>query len=210
MEKVSFEFLSLTLLDPLSSLMNWVLAVECSYFFNKLKRAELKDRFTRYWSWFFAGYAISLFFGGFSHLLFHYTGIYGKIPGWCFALLANMAGELALISHIHDPKRRMRLLTIIRSMFFVTVALLIYDFTFKWVMVHTAGMSFFMVVISLKQLRAGLSAYKYFLIGISFLFIMAFVNIAHIDIHPAWFNRDDIAHFFMLGMYWMFYRGVRA
>lgn len=209
MEKISFELFGLTLLEPLSTLMNWVLMVECIYFYQKLK-SEQNNSFQKYWAWFFLAYAISLFFGGFSHLLFHYTGMAGKIPGWTFALLGVTAGELAMVADIQNEKKKLMLLNVIRSSLFASAALLVFDFSFKWVMVHTAGLFLFVSIISFKRWKAGQLGYRFFLFGMVCLLLMAPVKVAGLDIHPAWFNRDDIAHIFMLIAYWMFYKGVRS
>lgn len=207
MEKVSFEFLGLILMEPLSTLMNWILAVQCVWYYQKLKRGHATV-FQRYWSWFFLAYAISLGFGGFSHLLYEYTGMMGKVPGWSLALLGVVAGELAMVTGITDEKKKRMLHTVIRSKLFATAVMLIFDFSFKWVMMHTAGLLLFVGTISYNRRKAGQLNYKYFLFGIGMLVLMAAVKIVGVDLHPAWFNRNDIAHVLMAGTYWMFYRGV--
>lgn len=207
MEKISFELFGLTLLEPLSSLMNWVLAAQCFWYYEQLSRRRSSTA-RRYWSWFFLAYGISLTFGGFSHLLYHYTGMMGKVPGWSFGLLGVSAGELAIVADVPDERKRNLLVTVIRSLFFAAAVMLAYDFSFKWVMAHTAGLLLFVGVFSFRRLLAGQTGYPYFLTGLALLVLMAAVKIASIDFHPAWFNRDDIAHFLMLGTFWMFYRGI--
>lgn len=195
-----------TLLEPLSTLMNWVLAGFCYYFYRQLKGSEA--RFLKYWSWFFLLFSISLVFGGFAHLLFHYIGMTGKIPGWSSAILGVAAGELAMLQGM-DARRKQMLMTVVRSKVFATFVMLFIDLSFTWVMVHTAGFWLFVGIIAIQRMWGGEEFYKYFLFGMSFLLVMAAVKIAEFDLHPAWFNRDDIAHFLMLGMYWYFFRGVQ-
>lgn len=206
MEKVSFELFGLTLLEPLSSLMNWVLAALCIYFYFQLKNRE--DQYLKYWSWFFLMFGLSFFFGGISHLFYEYVGLKGKIPGWSCSVLAVAVGEMAMVLDVADEKKRRVFISLIRSMVFATFVMLFLDLSFTWVMVHTAGFWVFVGVLAVQRWRAGQTGYKYFLQGMSFLLVMAVVKIGEVDIDPAWFNRDDIAHFIMLGMYWMFYRGV--
>jgi len=207
LEKVTFELFGLTLLEPLSTLMNWVLASLCGILYTRLKGSE--DPFKKYWSWFFLAYSISLVFGGFSHLLFEYVDMPGKIPGWSIAILGGVAAEYAMTLDVSDSQKRQMLINVIRSKFFATLILLIMDFSFKWVMVHTAGFFVFVGVLSYQRMKAGATNYKYFLQGMAFLFVMAGVKVAGLDIHPSWFTRDDIAHFLMLAMYWLFYKGVK-
>lgn len=208
MEKISFEFLGLTLLEPLSSLMNWVLALFCGYFYLRLKQST--GKFSRYWSWFFLLFFVSFFFGGIAHLFFEYLGMNGKIPGWSAAILAVSSGEAAMIWGMQDLKKKQVLTAVMRSKLLATFVILFIDFSFTWVMLHTAGFWLMVGVIAIRRMKSGMVDYKYFLIGMSFLFVIAAVKIGQVDIDPAWFNRDDIAHFVMLGMYFMFYKGVSA
>lgn len=186
--------------------MNWVLATLCAYFYTRLRHVD--DPFGKYWSWFFLAYAISLVFGGLSHLLYHYVGIMGKIPGWSIAIGGCVVAEYAMTVGMADAKKKQMVKTVIRSKLFATIILLVMDFSFKWVMVHTAGFFVLVGIVSFNRYKAGLESYKYFLIGMGFLFVMAGVKIAEFDLHPSWFTRDDIAHFLMLAMYWMFFKGV--
>lgn len=187
--------------------MNWVLAIQAAIFYNHLKGAETP--FQKYWSWFFLCYAISPIFGGFSHLLFNYFELYGKIPGWSIAMIGTLFAELAMISETGDPKKKQMLTTVVRSKLFATFVMLIFDLSFKWVMVHSAGFFILTGVLSYNRYKGGENNYKYFLFGMASLLVTAIVKVGQIDIHPAWFNRDDIAHFIMLFMYWMFYKGVK-
>ncbi|WP_147302919.1 DUF6962 family protein [Marinoscillum furvescens] len=188
--------------------MNWVLATQCFIFFLRLRGTE--NKFQKYWSWFFLAYTISLIFGGFSHLLYNYTGMLGKIPGWSVAAIGIVAAESAMLLDVQDPKKRQMLLTVVRSKLFATFMLLIIDLSFKWVMVHTAGFFLLAGLLSWSRFKEGQTNYKYFLYGMAGLFVMAGVKVGQVDIHPAWFNRDDIAHVIMLGMYYLFFLGVKG
>lgn len=206
MEKVAFELFGLQLLEPLSTLMNWVLAAQAFIFYKRLESAQ--TTFQKYWRWFFLGYSIAFIFGGLSHLLFNYTGQYFKITNWSIAIISVVIAELAMILDITDSKKKQMLLTVIRAKVFATFTMLVFDFSFKWVMVHTAGFFVIAGVLSYNRQKNGQSNYRYFLYGIACLFAIGAAKIGQVDIHPAWFNRDDVAHFIMLAMYWMFYKGV--
>lgn len=187
--------------------MNWVLSIQAAILYTRLKGVETP--FQKYWRWFFLAYAISPIFGGFSHLLFNYVDLYGKIPGWSIAIVGIVFAELAMINEIDDPKKKQMLITVVRSKVFATVVMLVLDLSFKWVMVHSAGFLVITGVLSYSRYKAGELNYKYFLYGIATLLVTGLIKVGKIDIHPAWFNRDDIAHFIMLFMYWMFYKGVK-
>lgn len=186
--------------------MNWIMAVQCAFYFSKLKSSD--SFFQKYWSWFFLAYTVSLSFGGLSHLMYHYTGLNGKIPGWSLAMIAVAAGELAMIADLRDEKKKRLFLTLIRSKLFASFVLLFLDLSFKWVMVQTAGLFLFVGLISYSRMKSGRRNYRFFLYGMLCLAAMAIVKIAGIDFHPAWFNRDDLAHVFMLIAYWLFFRAI--
>lgn len=188
--------------------MNWVLAALTLSFYFKLRNSDTP--FLKYWAWFFLLFTVSFFFGGLSHLLFEYTGMKGKIPGWSAAIFGVTIAEMALLLGIEDEKKRQILTSVVRAKIFATFVLLFINLSFTWVMVHTAGFWVLMIFIATSRMKSGQSGYKYFLIGMSFLFVIAAVKVGEVDVHPAWFTRDDIAHFIMLAMYWMYYKGVLA
>lgn len=198
--------MGLTLYEPLSSITNWVMAVQCIFYYTRLR--EGTSAFQKTWAWFFLAYGVSFVFGGISHLFFHYLDFLGKIPVWSLAVLATAAGELAMITETTDEKKRQTLLLLIRSKLFAALLLLILDFSFKWVMVQIFGMFVLLTVLSLSRFRLGQLHYKSMLIGLVCLLMTAPVKIGGVDIHPAWFNRDDLAHVFMILAFWMFFRTI--
>ena len=153
MEKVVFELFGLTLYEPLSTIMNWVLAIQCGIYYRKLQ--PVTDPAQRWWKWFFLGYSVSLTFGGASHLFYEYTGMLGKIPGWTFAILAVACAELAMIQLLEDSKKVQLLKTVVRSKLFATFVLLVMDFGFKWVAVQTVGLLFFVGIIGWQKHQTG-------------------------------------------------------
>lgn len=137
-------------------------------------------------------------------------GQLGKVPGWSCAILGIVAAELAMIADVTEPKKKQMLLTVIRAKVFATFAMLAFDLSFKWVMIHTAGFFILVGILSFNRQKQGLSSYRYFLYGMACLIVMGGVKIGQLDIHPAWFNRDDLSHVIMLAMYWLFFKGVKA
>lgn len=208
MEKIEFELWGLSLLEPLSTVMNWVMAAQCGRFYFKLKNTN--HEFQKKWAWFFLAYFISLIFGGLGHLFFNYFEMIGKIPGWSIAVLGTAAAELAMIHDLEDEKKKQTLTTVIRSKLFATLVLLFIDPSFKWVMVQTAGLFLFIGIISINRFKKGLKAYRYFLIGVFCLLLMAPINMLGLDIHKSWFTRDDLAHVLMIVAFWKFYQGTVA
>lgn len=182
------------------------MAAQCIFYYSRLKNGN--STFQKTWAWFFLAYGVSFVFGGISHLFFHYLDFMGKIPVWSLAVLATAAGELAMITETTDEKKRQNLLILIRSKLFAALLLLVLDFSFKWVMVQIFGMFVILAVLGVSRFRLGQGHYKSMLIGLASLLMTAPVKILGIDLHPAWFNRDDIAHVFMILAFWMFFRTV--
>ena len=187
--------------------MNWFLASQCLFYYLYRSKAE-SNNFTKLWNVFFLLFSFSTFFGGLSHLLFHYTGLQGKIPGWGTAVIAISCIEWAIASKISEPGRRnLNLLIWIKLV--ITFLTLLWDLHFKWVMIHTGvGLILILGIWSIISLRNGKESSKFFLWGIAWAIAPLPVRIFEIDLHD-WFNRDDISHLFMLISIYFFHRGVQ-
>jgi hypothetical protein len=203
LEKVTFDLFGLTLLEPLSVLTNWAMAWQCFYYVYKL---DAETDYQKLWGWFFKLYAWSFVFGGFSHLLFNYSAMAGKIPGWSCALLGVTLAEWGMTTKF-EKAEVLRVVIVVKLI--TSVSLLFIDFKFLWVMLHTTGLLFFVGIPAIIRFTKGHTAYKYFIYSIFSLLLTAPIKLLKIDIHPAYFNRDDISHVFMIIAIWMMFKGAR-
>lgn len=207
MTKISFELWGLTLLEPMALILNWMMTVQVIYYFLKIKE-DCDISFLKHWKRFFLLFAVSTFFGGLSHLLYHYFGMTGKIPGWISAMIAISCIELSVASLFSGQKKRNWQYFII-GRFIFTCLLLSIDFQFYWIMIHTAfGLLGVLGANSAIGFFQGKTYFRFYLVGIlAMIFALPFKALA-IDLH-LWFNRDDISHVFMIIANYSFYKGIK-
>ncbi|UXP33319.1 hypothetical protein N6H18_05060 [Reichenbachiella agarivorans] len=206
MTKISFELWGLDLLEPMGFILNMVMCLICVILYMRLRNQQSSD-FTRYWINFFWLFAVSTFFGGFSHLLFNYLGMLGKIPGWLAAVLAISSIEMAVATQY--PDRLITLKNAIRVKAVLALLLLSVDLQFTWVMIHTAiGLLIILGAASIHLIKMGESQFSFFLYGIAAMILTLPFRLGQIDPH-LWFNRDDVSHLLMMLTLVLFYKGVK-
>ena len=207
MTKISFELFGLELLEPLGFALNWVFTIQSWYYFKKLKHWK-NSSFAVNWRWFFLFFGFSGLFGGLSHLLYNYTGLLGKIPGWATAIIAITFLELAM-SSLAKGKLAKVLKIVVFAKLGITAFVMIVFFNFNMVIIHTAaGMILWIVIPGFYYLSKGKVELNNFLWAIFFMLLTLPFRILKIDLH-LWFNRDDAAHIFMLITLYLFYSGVK-
>ena len=190
-------------MEPVVFLTNWLIAVQCIYLFKKLHSLHSDQPTVFHWKFFFLLFGGSTFFGGLSHLLFHYTGLAGKIPGWSLAILSITFLERAVFDTNREKNRFwIRLVWWQTGVIFL---LLILDFRFIWVTVQTVvGLVLVLGIYSFIQIRKGRQNWKGFLFGIGWMILSVPVVVLKIDPSP-WFNRHDISHLLMMLCLHQFY-----
>lgn len=207
MTKIHFEVWGLSLMEPMSLILNWLICILAFSYFFKLNNQPNSD-FVRYWRWFFFLFGLSTFFGGLSHFFFHYLGMPGKIPGWACSLFAISSIQYSILTNASEQVSA-RLRYVIFIQFFVVCTVLFLDFRFLWVTIHTAiGLILFLGIWSVRGVMYGQKSLKYFLIGIMLLVCTLPFMILGIDPH-LWFNRQDASHILMLGTLYCFHTGVQ-
>jgi len=193
-------------MEPMVFLTNWLITAQCFYFFYKMSSLKAGPRYLTYWMYFFLLFGASTFFGGLSHLLFHYFELAGKIPGWSLAILSITCLEYAVF-HNNAEKHRLwiRLVGLQTVIIFVLLA---WDFRFVWVSVQTViGLILVLGIYSIAQLKSGHQQWKGFLIGIGWMVLSVPVVALELDV-SVWFNRHDISHLLMMLCLYHFYRTV--
>ncbi|PIB36898.1 hypothetical protein BFP72_16550 [Reichenbachiella sp. 5M10] len=206
MTKISFELWGLELLEPMGFLLNMVMCLVSVALYLRMKEEDATD-FKKYWTNFYWLFAVSTLFGGFSHLLYNYFGMMGKIPGWLAAVLAISSIEMAVASQYESRQDTLKNLVRIKAV--IILLLLSIDLQFTWVMVHTAiGLLIILGASAIHHIRMGQSHYYLFLYSIGLMILTLPFRLGGIDLH-LWFNRDDVSHVFMIISLVLFYKGVK-
>ncbi len=207
MTKITVELAGLDLLEPMSFALNWVLMVQAWVYFGKLKKWRVSN-FSIGWRWFFLFFGFSGLLNGLSHLLFNYTGMPGKGPGWVAAILAVSSMEWAMSHSTDRPMgKTLSRLVLIKLAFFL--GLLSINYSFDIVILHCLGMVLFLLVPSINRMRRGQQELNFFFLGALCLISALMFRIMAIDFH-IWFNRDDIGHVFFGIASFCFFRGVKV
>ncbi len=215
MEKIEFEFLGMQLMEPMSLVTNDLIAITCIIIFYKLVRKKEKDEFVHYWSLFFLTFALSTFGGGFAHLFFNYTGVYGKIPVFSLAVIANFFIDKACFTLIEDQKKsaRIEIFLIAKAILSILLMIILIEFIgkkiFLIVQFNTVITAAGILVWFCAKTKEVSTAWKHFTWGIVFLLITAGVQIAKLNLH-LWFNKDDFSHILITITMIFFYLGVKS
>jgi hypothetical protein len=195
MEKITFEYLGVVMMEPMALIFNWIIAIQCFIYAKRIRVKMIKDTFASGWYRFFLFFGYSTLFGGLSHLFFHYTGMLGKIPGWSFAIIMISYLELAIAS---QTSREPFLKKIVWVSTVVLGGLMLAFLNFTWVTIHTAiGLVLFLGVVSSIKYRQGAQLWKEYVIGIIAMLLTLPFIMGKIDLH-LWFNRHDISHLLMI------------
>ena len=189
-------------MEPVVFLTNWMMTAQSGFYYLKLRKHPDTSRSFKSWSYFFLLFAGSTFFGGLSHLLFHYLDLRGKIPGWSLAILSITFLELGVFQQSNRShwNKGVGLQTL------VIFILLILDFKFLWVTIQTViGLVLVLGIVSFQELKKGERHWRGYLFGIGWMLLSVPVLMLQLDF-SIWFNRHDISHLLMMLCLYQFYR----
>ncbi len=206
MEKIIIEWNGIVLMEPVVFLTNWLITFQCFYYWQKSSNGT-DSTSVKYWRNFFLLFGLSTFFGGLSHLYFHYFDMIGKIPGWSLAVLSITYLELAVFNHNEKNPQWKKWVWVQTVIIFIMLA---FDFRFLWVTAQTViGLVLILGIYSVLQIRQGDKKWIGFMIGIGWMLVSVPVVIVGFD--PAiWFNRQDISHLFMMLCLFQFFKTTKT
>lgn len=196
MNIIKFSLFGLQLQEPMAIVTNGMIAFFCFYAFFQLK--DWNDTANYYWKRFFLFFGISTFLGMFGHGLFHYYGIFGKIPSWFFGSVSNAMAGLGMF-HFENYSKKNKLsiyLVVFKSLLLFILAL----FTLKFVFVAIDAIFTYIVYTGFyaqKIVKRGAEELKWMTLGVVIMLPSAFVFLFKLNIH-LWLNKDDLSHLFIL------------
>ncbi|MBW7867713.1 MAG: hypothetical protein H3C31_05245 [Brumimicrobium sp.] len=213
-DKLPFQLLGLCLQEPMALILDWVMAFICFFVFLRLKNHT--SDFHRYWKLFFLFFGLSTFFGGLGHLFFYYTGNYGKIPSWTFAIISNYyVGKAMLKLNVLSIQKIQLLSKILSVKFLVFMSLMLFvvlmygknSFVFSMVDSVLTTLAY-CLGLGIYYKKQGLESFKYIVWAVVLLFPSIFIFVFKINV-SLWLNKDDLSHLFMIASLVFFYIGVK-
>lgn len=207
MEDLPFTFLGLCLQEPMTLITNLLMSITSFTLYFQLKTVE--NDFQKFWKLFYLSFGVSTFFGGFGHLFFQYTGVYGKFPSWVFAFLSAFFAGKAMISLGLTSRKLYQFANgFLYLKLFALTGLAIYS---QWFMFVTfdAIITYLLYCMSLGIFywAKGLKSFVYTVIAVGILIPSVFIFT--LEYSPnIWFNKNDLSHVIITITIILFYFGV--
>ncbi len=219
-DKIEWKVFNLDLLEPIGFFGDLIIAGFCFYFAYKILKMNTKVLFYNYWRLFFISFGIAMIVGGFGHLLYNYTGAFGKWFGWLGSLISSIFLEMAFISIYPNPKVKKILYVIsyvkLVLMFIIELLILSYAEIDKnqALGLIVPSINFFLGIgfcagyLGYYYQKTISENFKYFWIG--FLVLVPTILLQLFKINPhQYFDRNDLSHIIVILSFILFYQGVK-
>ncbi len=219
-DKIEWKVFNLDLLEPICTLGDLLIAAFCFYFAYKILKMNTKLLFYHYWRWFFISFGIAMIVGGLGHLLFNYTGVFGKWFGWLGSLITSIFLEMAFISIYPNTKVKKMLYLIsyvkLALMFIIELLILSYADIDKnqalGLIVPSInfliGIGFCAGYLGYYYQKTISENFKYFWIGVLVLVPTTIFQLFKINPHQ-YFDRNDLSHIIVILSFIFFYKGLK-
>ena len=220
-DKMEFSWFGLDLLEPNALLTDSLITVFGFIFaYLVIKNLPTNKPFYNYWKWLFILQGTSFFFGGLGHVLYNYTGVWGKYAPLSTAVFFIMMVEHAMISLLTEKQQKtFFLLSKIKAVVAV-VALTVVMFTVDVEnnlpvllivpSVNTA-IGYFTTLFFLGWKFARTKSRALYLLPISVLTLIpaAVLQAKKINFHP-WFDRNDFSHLLIIISFFLYYYAIKG
>ncbi len=209
MEKIKFEFLGLTLMEPNMLITNWVISVVsfyCVYRLHKYRQFLLVDD---NYQLYFALNAISAFLGGLAHLFLVYGGTFFQAIAWVFTIASSYYLEKISLAYVTEKYRRTLQMLIRVKLFMLIITMLIVKSFY--IIIIDKGLGMLLLVGTIHTIHFARTKNKgslLILVAILLFACSAVFPALKISVHPAWFNYNDISHIFIALCLYIIYRGL--
>jgi len=207
-DRIQFTLFGLQLQEPMALIFNWLIAILCFVSYFKLKNNT--GKFTLYWRLFFLIFGLSTLVGGLSHLLFQYTGFYGKYPVWILGALAVFMSSLAMlqVETMSAKKKQFWVVLLLLKGVAAIVFSIIYS-KFIFIAIDAAiGYIFFCMIYSIVLNKRTYNVQR-FIWAVVVLIPSIVFYVGKISI-GKWMNEQDIGHIFMFITIYLFYLAVQS
>ena len=185
---------------------NGLIALFCFWAYRSLRHDTSVNH---YWKLFYLMLGISSAFGALGHSLFGYFGMYGKMPSWVLAAVANVFSGYGMLKYDQDisSKNPMVHFVWIKSLGLLVASILIQKFVF---VACDAIVSYllFTGAYAIKLRKNGFESMKYMVLGVLIMLPSAFVFLYQWNPF-RWLNKDDISHLLILAGIFCFYLALK-
>lgn len=220
--KIEFQFLGLDLLEPNGFIGNFLIFSVSIFFFFKVRKLEKSGSsdFLRNWRLFYITFGFSFLLGGFSHLLYNYFEIAGKIPSWFLAMFAPFFIEQAMISIFPNKKKRtfFKKLSFYKLIVFVLLeAIVLINFDISEVpekgliipsLCSALGLIISLGVLGLYYKKRIHNSFINLWFAMIVLFFSSLPQIFKINLHE-YFDRNDLSHSLLIVSLILYYKTVK-
>jgi hypothetical protein len=216
-DKIEFQLFDLDLLEPMGVLGDLIICGLSLFFAYKIRKMGNNSPFFKLWFWFFIVFGTGFWAGGFGHLFFNYFGVSGKYASWYIGIFSNIFIERAMIS-IHPSEKFKKianpitLIKLVISLAGLTWSINYFDLeadpskgmTFPMI-ASVTGVLFCLVYLGILYSKIISPIFKN--MWISFIVTIPAVIVLSLKISPAqWYDKNDLAHTFMiLGMFFYYF-----
>jgi len=219
-DKIEWKVFNLNLLEPIGFFGDLIIAGFCFYFAYKILNMNTKVLFFYYWRWFFITFGISMIVGSFGHLLYNYTGAFGKWFGWLGSLITSIFLEMAFISIYPNTKIKKILYVIsyLKLALMFIIELLILSFADidknQALGLIVPSINFFIGIgfcagyLGYYYQKTISENFKYFWIGVLVLVPATALQLLKINPHQ-YFDRNDLSHLILILSLILFYQGLK-
>jgi len=220
--KMEFDFFGVQLLELNGFIGNFLIFLLSLYYYAQIGRKfpQTHDTFINKWRSYYLVFGICFLWGGFGHLLFHYTGVMGKIPSWYLSMVSVYFIELACLSLYFNASRHRWWFGVASMKLCVfavveTVFLLNIDVAHKpelGIIIPSicsiVGLIFCLGIIGWRNQKNIHDSFKYHWIAVIFLALSALIQLLKINLHHH-FDRNDLSHLLLFITLILYYQTIR-
>lgn len=220
-DKMEFSWFGLDLLEPNSLLTNSLITLTALIFFSLvIRKFPLNKAFYNYWKWLFLLQGISFFTGGLGHVLYNYTGVWGKFVPMVFATGMIMFAEHAMLTLIPKGKQnlfmtisKVKAATAIVILLILMLRMDVENNLEKLLLVPSLNstIGYFATLFFLGWRYGKRVSKALYLLPISVLVLIpaAIFQMKKINIHP-WFDRNDVGHLLIIITLFLYYFAIKG
>lgn len=216
MEKSSILVGGVTILEPVTTLTDFVVVAVCLYAYVYLKEfsksGPAMSALRLYFGWMAIATLSAALLG---HAFFYMTDDLGKVIGWTIgtipAYLLERGSLFLLKGRISNRQLQTGLgVILIKWILFATLILWPETRSFTWVKLNTTlGMVGLVLPIHGYLWRNSKGrGHDWIIAAIGIGIIPGIIHNQQLNIDPLWFNYHDICHLLMAIVFWVMYRGV--